>query len=224
MNPRPSGPGRRGRHRRWTALTALIGLVLLSGPAAGTAVAAPNPARTAAPTAAPTAASPAPAKAAPDAKPAPAASATLPGDPNLIGAFVPAGPTRLLDTRDGTGTGGVVRPLAQSRLVLDVSQVAGNPSVKPTAVVLNVTVTNPTRSSHLTVYPAGGNQPITSNLNFLPGQTVPNLVTVPTGTDGRIVFSNNDGTTDVIADLAGYYTLDKAASTFVANGPTRLLD
>ncbi|WP_030061211.1 MULTISPECIES: hypothetical protein [Streptomyces] len=35
---------------------------------------------------------------------------------------------------------------------------------------------------------------------------MPNLVTVPVGTDGSIAFFNHLGTTDVIADLAGYYS------------------
>ncbi|MFJ4092968.1 hypothetical protein ACIPYS_15410 [Kitasatospora sp. NPDC089913] len=152
------------------------------------------------------------------------AGGTLPYQQDLAGAFVPSGPTRLLDTRDGTGTGGDVRPVGQSPLVLDVSEVSGNPSVRPTAVVLNVTVTNPTGDSYLAVYPTGSTRPTTSNLNFSPGQTVPNQVTVPVGSDGRVAFFNHVGTTDVVADLAGYFTLDKAASTFVANGPTRLLD
>ncbi|WP_199815199.1 MULTISPECIES: hypothetical protein [Streptomyces] len=162
---RPSDPNRRGRHRRWTAATALIGLVLLSGTTAGTTAAAPTPAPPTAAAAAPAAGSPTTAAPAEQSsKSAAAASATLPGQLSLAGAFVPAGPTRLLDTRDGTG--GVVRPIGQSPLILDVSQVPGNPSVKPTAVVLNVTVTNPTGDSYLSVYPTGGNRPATSNLNF----------------------------------------------------------
>src|SRR5581483_4963649 len=50
---------------------------------------------------------------------------SLPEQPGLAGKFVAAGPTRLLDTRKGLGTGGVVAPVGQVPLLLDVSQVAG---------------------------------------------------------------------------------------------------
>ncbi|GAA1166202.1 hypothetical protein GCM10009664_37570 [Kitasatospora gansuensis] len=148
----------------------------------------------------------------------------LPQQPELAGGFVPTTPTRLLDTREGVGTEGVSGPIGQSPLVLDVSGVSGNPSVKPTAVVLNVTVTEPTSGGYLTVYPWGGSRPGTSNLNFRAGETIPNLVTVPVGTDGKVALYNAGGRSHVIADLAGYYTTDRPAATYVANGPTRLLD
>lgn len=149
---------------------------------------------------------------------------TLPEQYNLDGNFVPAGPTRLLDTRSGTGTHGVVAKVGENALRLDVSQITGNPSVQPTAVVLNVTVTDPTTSSFLTVYPGDQSRPSTSNLNFSAGETVANQVTVPVGANGTVAFADASGSTDVVADLAGYYTLDKAAATYVPDGPTRLLD
>ncbi len=148
----------------------------------------------------------------------------LPDQPELAGAFVPTAPKRLLDTRYGTGTDGVAARLGQAPLLLDVSGVTGSTSVVPTAVVLNVTATGSASASHLAVYPGSSQAPATSNLNFSAGQTVPNLVTVPVGTDGKVAFSNAFGRTDVIADLAGYYTLDKAAGTYLPQTPKRLLD
>jgi Domain of unknown function (DUF1906) len=130
--------------------------------------------------------------------------------------YTPDGPTRLLDTRTNAGTlatGGVYS--------LQVAGVGNVPS-NVTAVVLNVTVTNPTDSSYLTVYPDGSSRPTASNLNFTGGQTVPNLVTVPV-TDGKVDFYNFHGTVDVIADLFGYYTAG-AGNTFTPDGPSRLLD
>ena len=50
-----------------------------------------------------------------------------------------------------------------------------------TAVTLNVTVTDPLFAGYLTVYPCGSEVPLASNLNFVAGQTVPNLVTVKVG-------------------------------------------
>ena len=150
---------------------------------------------------------------------------SLPEQPNLAGHFVPTAPTRLLDTRSGLGLGGVAAPVGQNPVMLDVSQVTGDPSITPVAVVLNVTVVSPTDNSFLAVTSTGyGSAPTTSNLNYRAGQTVANLVTVPVGTDGKVSFYNAVGTTQVIADLAGYYTPDVAGSAYVADGPLRLLD
>ncbi|MFE5770354.1 hypothetical protein ACFQ7O_18540 [Streptomyces sp. NPDC056485] len=118
--------------------------------------------------------------------------------------FSAAGPVRLLDTRDGTGArAGAVGP--GDVVHLQVTGTAGVPAQGVTAVVLNVTVTNPTEASHLIVHPHGIARPGVSNLNYTPGQTVANLVVVPV-VDGRVTFYNNSGSTDVIADLNGYFT------------------
>lgn len=75
--------------------------------------------------------------------------------------------------------------------------------------MLNTTVTNPSTGGYVTVYPSGTTAPNASNLNFLKGQTVPNLVAVKTGVDGKInllhVSAGGTGSTDLIADPAGYY-------------------
>lgn len=77
----------------------------------------------------------------------------------------------------------------------------------PTAVVLNVTVTNPTLGDHLTIWPGLiPGPPLASDLNFVAGQTVPNLVVVKLGTDGTIQFFNGSGFTDVVADVVGWYS------------------
>ncbi|MFI8828359.1 FlgD immunoglobulin-like domain containing protein [Streptomyces sp. NPDC053431] len=73
------------------------------------------------------------------------------------------------------------------------------------AVVLNVTATNPTATGYVSVYPYGTPRPAVSNLNFTAGQSVPNLVIVPVK-DGRITFFNHSGSVDLLADIAGYYT------------------
>ncbi len=114
-----------------------------------------------------------------------------------------AGPVRLLDTREGIGArAGAV---GQGGLVsIQLSGVAGVPATGVTAVVLNVTVTEPTDSSYLTVYPHGIDRPGVSNLNYTAGQTVANLVVVPV-VDGRVTFANFWGDAHVIADLNGYF-------------------
>jgi hypothetical protein len=91
---------------------------------------------------------------------------------------------------------------------------AGTPAVptSATAVVLNVTAQNPTAAGYLTLYPTGGTQPSTSNVNFVAGQTVANLVTVPLSAAGAVTVFNFTGTTNVDLDVEGYYTPTTAAT------------
>ena len=69
-------------------------------------------------------------------------------------------------------------------------------------------------------------QPVVSNLNFFPGQTVPNLVTVKIGPNGRVNLYNSQGYTHLIADVVGYYTASRPPSggLFTAVTPGRVLD
>jgi hypothetical protein len=62
-----------------------------------------------------------------------------------------------------------------------------------------------TASSYVTAYPDGGSRPVTSNLDFAKGETIPNLVIVPVGSDGKIDLYNNAGTVNLLADLQGYF-------------------
>jgi hypothetical protein len=138
-------------------------------------------------------------------------------------AFVPAGPSRVLDTRDGTGTGGFVAPVGpNSAIGLQVTGVDGVPLSGVTAVVLNVTATDTTANSYITVWPLGQAQPTASNLNFTPGETIPNQVVVPVGSFGDIGLYNHTGNVDLVADLAGYYA--SGGSTFNSVPPVRVLD
>ena len=139
-------------------------------------------------------------------------------------------PSRILDTRDGTGgTGpaGTAVPLAggESRNLTVIGR--GGVPTSATAVVLNVTATGGTAASYLTAYPAGQTAPLASNLNFLAGQTVPNLVVVPVGANGQISIFNNAGTTNVIADVVGFFAPAPPSASnggFVGMVPSRILD
>jgi hypothetical protein len=75
----------------------------------------------------------------------------------------------------------------------------------PSAVVLNVTVTNPTVGGYLTAWPDGASRPLASDLNYGPGVTVPNLVVVKLGSNGMIDLYNAYGSVDVIIDVVGWY-------------------
>ena len=136
--------------------------------------------------------------------------------------YTTAGPTRILDTRSAIGV--TTRTPLGSGSVLSLP-VAGHDGVPANAraVVLNVTVTGPTNSSFLTVYPDGGARPGVSNVNFSAGQTLPNLVVVPIDADGKVDFYNHIGSVHVVADLEGYFSAQGLA-TFRPWGPARVLD
>jgi hypothetical protein len=73
------------------------------------------------------------------------------------------------------------------------------------ALVMNTTATHPTAASFLTVYPNGTTRPNASNLNFVAGLTVANLVSAKIGTGGAVSVYNQVGSVEAIADVAGWY-------------------
>jgi hypothetical protein len=87
-----------------------------------------------------------------------------------------------------------------------VAGVGGVPASGVTSVVLNVTATEPSGpDSYLTLFPAGTAQPVASNLNFVAGETVANLVVVRVQ-NGKVSIFNNAGSTHVIADVQGWFS------------------
>jgi hypothetical protein len=114
-------------------------------------------------------------------------------------------PQRILDTRESIGVKSVAKLRGGETLTLQVSDRGGVPATGALAVTMNVTVTDPEGDGFLTVYPCDGTRPEVSNLNYSPGETVPNLVTVKLSAAGTVcLFAQR--TTDVVADVAGYFT------------------
>ena len=150
----------------------------------------------------------------------------LSGTPTEPGALQSLAPTRVLDTRTGTGAPvGKVRPYATVRL--QVAGAGGVPTSGVSAVVLNVTATAPALPGHVTVHADGTAVPATSNLNFEPGQTVAGLVVAPVGGNGRVALVNRSaGTLDLVADVAGYVLSGTPAQpgAYRSLAPLRLLD
>ncbi len=138
------------------------------------------------------------------------------------GAFTGVTPFRALDTRDA-GKGPCVSGLRGRTLKL--TGLGGVPD-DAAAVALNVTVTAPTADGFLTVYPAGQTLPTASNLNYLAGQTVPNMVTVALGTNGSITLYTLTGCPHVIVDIAGWYKAGAPVGDggFTGVTPFRALD
>ncbi|MDU0314735.1 IPT/TIG domain-containing protein [Phycicoccus sp. M110.8] len=134
-------------------------------------------------------------------------------------------PSRLLDTRTNLGGAGPVA--AKGTVHLQVTGRGGIPTTGVSAVVLNVTVTSPTAPGFITAYPDGATRPTSSNLNFTAGQSIPNLVVAKLSTDGKVaLYNGSPGTTQLIADVAGYYLAGSVTSPggFQALDPARLLD
>ncbi|HEX7917057.1 FG-GAP-like repeat-containing protein [Rudaea sp.] len=138
----------------------------------------------------------------------------------------PLTPARLLDTRPGMTTvdgqyagGGAIAPGAT--FDLPVVGRGGVPS-GVSAVVVNITATQPTGVTYITVWPSGTPQPNASNLNVISaGQTIANLVMVAPGSNGKISIYNNYGNTHLIVDVVGYFS---STITFGSLVPARLLD
>ncbi len=135
-------------------------------------------------------------------------------------------PARLMDTRPGTSTidsqFAALGPIGQAGSTnLTVVGRGGVPASGVGAVALNVTATNPTIGSFLTVYPAGAERPLASNLNYELGQTVPNMVIVPVGANGQISIYNNSGSVDVVVDVLGWFP---TGNSYTGLTPARLMD
>lgn len=136
-------------------------------------------------------------------------------------------PTRVLDTRDGTGGVAVAKVGAGQTLAVHMLGNHNIPASGVSAVVLNVTVADQTASSYLSVCPATPCGGAFSNLNFTPGAPVPNLVEATLGSGGNVYFFNLAGTVNVIADVFGYVSVNGDSGVdghYVPWTPTRVLD
>jgi hypothetical protein len=146
------------------------------------------------------------------------------------GLYNPLTPSRIADTRSGTGTPYSGETLGPGQAItVQVAGAGGVPSSGAEAAVLNVTGVDATAASAILVYPAGATTPVASTVNLTPVQAVPNQDTVALGTGGAVtVLNNSQGSVDVILDVAGWYTSGapgaSAGSTFNVVVPTRVVD
>ncbi len=131
------------------------------------------------------------------------------------GVLVTGRPERLIDTRtDGTPP----RPVAGYTSISGWGLKPGDWGIG--SLLLNVTATGATADSYVTVFPDnapvnsppdGTGLPMSSNLNFTRGETIPNMVNATVGADGYVDFYNHAGDVNVVVDLFGYYTRSSAA-------------
>lgn len=149
---------------------------------------------------------------------------------DLMGTFERGGgagaqsvtPSRLLDTRKPIGVPSIGKLNAGETLVLQVAGRGGLPPSDVAAATLNVTVTEPDGPGFVTAYPCDRDRPTASNLNFVAGQTVPNLVTVRLSASGTLCLFSS-ATTHLIADVAAWYSVG-AAQGYHELPPLRILD
>lgn len=132
--------------------------------------------------------------------------------------FRPVTPDRASDTRF-TAFGALPLLPGEARAARIVGY--GGVPADAVAVALNITVTAPTTNGFITVYPADLPRPNVSNLNFVAGQTVANMVTTAVSPDGDIMVYNGSAaaTVHVIVDVTGWYS-----GGFRPVEPTRAVD
>jgi len=116
--------------------------------------------------------------------------------------FFTVSPCRLVDTR---ATDGPALAAQETRTLT----IGGSCGVPPTAVsaAVNVTVTEATQPGHLRIFPAAGQQPPASAINFSAGQTRANSAVVLLGADGRLSVLDGQGTglVHLVLDVSGYF-------------------
>ena len=120
-------------------------------------------------------------------------------------AFDPISPARVQDSRPGGPAVGPYDTPWFGGVSRDVVVTTGKVPSHAAAVALNVTATNTTAGSHLTVWPAGTPRPLASSLNWMAGWTVANAVTMPVGVGGEVSVYADAGAVDVVADISGWY-------------------
>ncbi|MEZ5141390.1 MAG: putative Ig domain-containing protein [Acidimicrobiales bacterium] len=197
-------------HVRRTLVAVTTALLLLVGLVPGVAAAAASPGAADPVVGSP--ADPADAMTAPQRQPT---SRVM--DPDEFQAITP---TRLLDTRDGTG-GHLGKVGPAETLTLQVAGRGGIPATGVGAVVLNITSTEASAVSFITAWPAGDPWPLASNVNTEPGVNTPNLAVVKLGAGGAVSLYNNSGYGHLVADALGWFP---TTATFTSLTPARLLD
>ncbi|GIF74288.1 right-handed parallel beta-helix repeat-containing protein [Asanoa siamensis] len=146
---------------------------------------------------------------------------------DLVGYYAGTGngletgtPTRVLDTRAAIGVPGTAPVTATGNVTVDLSV---RVPAGTTAAVLNLTATEATTTGLFTAFPPGSSVPTASNLNFVAGQTVNNMVIAPV-VDGKVAFAySGKGSAHLLADLAGWFA-PGTHDTYLPTWQSRLVD
>ena len=125
----------------------------------------------------------------------------------LPAGFEPLTPCRLLDTRDEQRPPGLGAPAlgARETRAFTVATVCGVPA-DAAALAVNVTVTAPSASGFVTVFPATGPAPNTSSVHFRQGLTRASASIVRVGPDASFrVLNSSPGTAHLLVDVVGVF-------------------
>ncbi len=140
--------------------------------------------------------------------------------PSAQASVVPVPPERALDTRNGIG--GVNGPVGAGQVVQ--FGIPGAVAAGATAVALNVTATDALGDGYVTAWSCDEPKPPTSNLNFTPGRSVPNMVVIRISqaaqTRGRVCLESSTGV-HLIADVMGLLT---GTGDVTTTPPNRIVD
>ncbi|MDW3215348.1 MAG: DUF4331 domain-containing protein [Ilumatobacteraceae bacterium] len=122
--------------------------------------------------------------------------------------YTPAGPERILETREEFGQVGYSGSQPQDGQVVEVQVTGVGDAAVPagtSAAFLNITTTNESSVGFITVWPCGVQQPTASNGNYRgEGQSTANLVAANIGEGGKVcIFLKNPA--DLVVDLVGYF-------------------
>lgn len=134
------------------------------------------------------------------------------------GMFTPLNPTRLARAVT-VRAGETVRVPVTGRTTI--------PAIGVSSGVLNLTVSNATKSGFINAYPNATRRPLASNVNFRTERTVSNAATTQVGADGVVALYNaSAGRVKVTTDVVGWFKFGDAdlPGGFTSLAPTRILD
>ncbi len=132
------------------------------------------------------------------------------GSPPTGAQYQAIGPTRICDTRNGTGTPCSGHQLTSGgTLLVAVAGVGGIPGSGAVAIIANLTAVGGSRPTLLTLYPADVSpKPNASDLNVNPGVALPNLVAVGLASGahvGDLNLFNAMGSINAALDVDGWF-------------------
>jgi IPT/TIG domain/Hypothetical glycosyl hydrolase family 15 len=120
------------------------------------------------------------------------------------------GPSRICDTRAGSGHPCSGHAIGGAPYVVTVASVGGIPAsdaAQPAlAMIANLTAIVPTAPTYLTLYPANlPTHPVASDISVSPGEVLPNLVVVELDPNGQVAVFNAAGSINVVIDVEGWF-------------------
>ena len=136
-------------------------------------------------------------------------------------------PTRVVDTRYGTGGNRKGALGANVTTVAKIGGLASVPSSNVSAVAVTITSVAPTQAGAVIAWQDGQARPTATNLQYGKGQQMSNLAVVPVSSIGRIdLYNRSSGTVQLVVDVSGYFVggVPSTAGALGTLTPARVLD